>query len=89
MLKLNKEVKPSTKPHCLSAGTHSLLLVVQAYNRNSKLHKHTNCTIALQENYFPTPLRHTENTSSTETEQLHICRVLNFTRQNLMWIKPA
>jgi len=44
---------------CLSAGSDSLYLQLKPTIRaQSYPPKHTNCTTALQQRYFPTPLRH-------------------------------
>jgi len=52
------------------------------------IYANINCTISLQEWHFLTPLGHIKNSSSIETEQHHLCRVLHFNCQNLMLISP-
>jgi len=76
---------------CLSVGSDSLYLQLKPTIRaQSYRRKHTNCTTALQERYFPTQLRHgmQKNSHCIETEQRDLCRVIHFNRQNLMLINP-
>ena len=75
----------STKPTVPVGWLWFTLLAVQIYKLNSKLSTQTSTVPFRFKNAI---FQHRKNTSSTETEQRHLCRVLHFNCQNLMLINP-